>query len=156
MEVASSAHARIEVAREKCDVAVQPFLGFQEGEEEEAGHVQEGEIRTVRGAWALERIGEPTHALLEHPIEATREGLAAKELAPSRVHQQVFCCTRRRDESHRFRIAGHDALAACHQRRYPRRAHSGSPAGKSHLGTACRRPNYKPQHVRRVRHQRRG
>ena len=52
VEAAASGHARVEVAGEERGVAIEPAFGLKEGEEEEAGGVEEGEFA---GRWRRRR-----------------------------------------------------------------------------------------------------
>ncbi len=95
MEVAAAFHAPGEGVVEESPVVVEPALGLDEAEEEEAGDVEEGEVSALgwRHAGGCDaeggRIGEVGDDLLEGAIESSGEGVAAQRVEPCGMGEDI-------------------------------------------------------------------
>ncbi len=104
LKTASAAQAVVVTAREKRPVAVEPFLGLEKREKEQARRVEQRDVSASVGAVRSRDASAarvPT-TLLERAIETPGHGLAAEDRHPARVRQHVHrlhCGTRARTVS---------------------------------------------------------
>ena len=147
MKAPSGGHACVEMPSEKSVIAVEPTLRLEKRQKEEARHAEECEFRAVRRACDVQGVRERAHALLQNAIEAARQRLAAEQLAPARVHEQVVARARGGEQAQCIRVAGDDAGAAGDEGDDSRGALSGRPAGDTDLLAVGRGANDEPEHV---------
>jgi hypothetical protein len=144
--------ARRVAAGEEVPVAVQPSLGLQEGEEEEARDVEERQLSSLAlGRVALRRRGQVDDHALEGPVEAAGEGLAPEHVEPPGVREHVVDATRRGERPQRLRVAVDEATPVDEQRDDSRSLRLGRPRGDRQLVAAARDGEHYPQQVGRAR-----
>ena len=102
---AAARAARVEGIAEELAVAVEPALGLEEREEEDARRAEQGELapRPLRRATARGPRERSDHAL-EFAIEAPRERVAPEQLAPAMVHEHVHAGRRVRHRGERLAV----------------------------------------------------
>jgi len=109
---AASAGAPLHVMPQEGAVAVQPALGFEEGEEQQPRRGKQCQGPTIHGIGTPHRRrGELCDAAFEVAVETSRERVATQRLAPSEVHQRRLPIGRRDECRHGLGVAGADLRA---------------------------------------------
>src|SRR5437868_9276909 len=114
-------HASRVTAGEKREVAVQPSLGLEERQEDQARDVQQSELASLLPLGATgKRVAELEHHPLECAKESVRDRFAAEDIEPAGVGQQIGFAADRGEGAQRFGVALHDVVAAADERKIGR------------------------------------
>ena len=153
MKAASCAHASVKGVGEKGAVAVEPSLGLEEAEEEQARAVEQSEVTSFLTRAAIEGTGERFDARLECAVEATSERLAAENLDPALMREHIRVGTRiggGHKGRERFGVAVDDVVALRHEGGETWRSAVGAPRSDRHRARYRLSGEDDPEDVRRV------
>src|SRR5688572_23382326 len=140
--------AVIESTREESAVSVEPALGFEEGEEEQARRAEECELGAVveRDA-AGEGVAEVGRQPLERSVEAAGYGFAAEDVEPACVGERVGLAVCGGEGAGRFGVAVDDAFALDEEGGEVWRGGGVGPGGKGELAEVVVGDGEEPEDV---------
>ena len=148
MKAPAFQHALIEASSEKGAIVIEPSLGFEKGEKDEAGHIQQRDLGTVVGAAIERRARHVADDALERPIKAPRERLTSENLDPPRVREYILVAARGRERAQRLGVAVNQSPTVGDERGDARTRALATPRGDGNVMATCRMSRqHEPQNV---------